>query len=575
MERKLTFAVCSFIYPEVSEVIKNGDYPDVNLIQYPASCSGNYASLEIIDGIIKNNINKSSEIVVLKNSCIPVSNQLSLNGKINYISLEQCFEPFLCVETITHFIKKGYYLVTSGWLKKIEEHKKNWGFSDIKAARTFFQESMKKILFLDTLIPGEYQKKLENLAEYMGLDYQVLPIGTSHCKMYVDSLIFEWRNENEKKLLNQNIARITQRTADYSVLFRHLETLVSITDEKKIIELAMQLSIILFSPKKVGYTQKINQKSVKFEKDGLMFSDEIPGESFSVEISYNEEKLGVLEIFDVRFLNYLEQYKAMGKTIAQILGIAIANARRYNVIIEQKNQIELYSNELKKSNQTKDKLFSVIAHDLRSPFNSIIGFSEILQESADTGNLNDVKQFSTIIYENSQRAYVLLINLLEWAHSQLNKIEVSLQNENISSIVKEVTQLLQMQVEQKRIALKLDIDNQHTAIADKNMLTTIIRNLISNAIKYTRENGEICVFTAKNKEGITISIKDNGIGMPPEVASKLLTGDVVQSKPGTQGEKGTGLGLMLCKEFTETMGGKIWVESEISKGSTFFVQLKA
>ncbi len=231
--------------------------------------------------------------------------------------------------------------------------------------------------------------------------------------------------------------------------------------------------------------------------------------------------------------------------------------------------------ELRESNATKDKFFSIIAHDLKSPFNSMLGFSEILNENFDEYSTEKKKRFIWIINEGLQNTLKLLENLLQWSQSQKSIINFNPEKINLYLIVKEICDLLNQSAEKKSIQLINRIAENIYVEADKNMLAIIIRNLLSNAIKYTHKHGEVTIKTflvpnENNIQYVGISVSDTGVGIPKETQSKLFDIGENTSTKGTEKETGTGLGLILCKEFVEKHGGKIWIESEVGKGSSIF-----
>jgi PAS domain S-box-containing protein len=231
--------------------------------------------------------------------------------------------------------------------------------------------------------------------------------------------------------------------------------------------------------------------------------------------------------------------------------------------------------ELERLNKTKDKFFSIIAHDLKNPFHAIIGFSELLRK--DFHSMDDKQKIGLLelINVSSQSAYSLLENLLQWARSQTDKIKFTPENIDISEIVKSAVDLHSISAEKKKIKIKSHIRDKHLVYADKNMITTVIRNLISNAIKFTRSNGKIEVSCNDNEKDIEITISDNGIGIDKDNLDNLFRIDAYYSTTGTLGESGTGLGLIICKEFIEKNGGNIKVVSEEGKGSAFSFTLPA
>lgn len=235
---------------------------------------------------------------------------------------------------------------------------------------------------------------------------------------------------------------------------------------------------------------------------------------------------------------------------------------------QEKNLLEL--------NKTKDKFFSIISHDLKNPFNQIIGFSELLVKTIEKQDIEKSTRFANFILESSKSAYKLLENLLEWSRSQTGKIEYNPEKIYPRGIIVETFGLLENIAKEKKIELFNEIPDNLTVHADLNMITTVIRNLVSNAIKFSNLNGKIKIYhTAIENNYIEITVEDNGIGIKAEVIDKLFKIDTNLTTVGTNQEKGTGLGLILCKEFVEKNKGEIYVESQENQGSKFKFTLPA
>ena len=229
----------------------------------------------------------------------------------------------------------------------------------------------------------------------------------------------------------------------------------------------------------------------------------------------------------------------------------------------------------KRLNKTKDKFFSIIAHDLKNPFHAIIGFSELL--SKDFHDMDEKQKIGLIelINVSSESAFSLLENLLQWARTQTDKIKFTPENIDIHSIVESTLNLHRISAEKKKIEIKSHVKKNNFAYADKNMITTVVRNLISNAIKFTKSNGKIEIACDGTEKAVEITISDNGVGINKDNLENLFRIDSYYSTSGTMGESGTGLGLIICKEFIEKNGGKISVVSEEGKGSAFTFRLQA
>ncbi len=226
--------------------------------------------------------------------------------------------------------------------------------------------------------------------------------------------------------------------------------------------------------------------------------------------------------------------------------------------------------ELKELNATKDKFFSIISHDLRSPFIALIGYSELLYNDYDKLPKETIRDYISNIYNASKNTFELLENLLAWSRSQTGIIEINQKKINIKDYIDRVIQMLNPVAQKKNIELINTVNDKIHGYTDDNMLNTILRNLITNSIKYSYESGSIILRAEVKDDIVVISVSDNGVGMSEEIKNTLFKISETKSQPGTQSEKGTGLGLILCKEFVEKQGGKIWVNSEARKGTSFF-----
>jgi PAS domain S-box-containing protein len=263
-------------------------------------------------------------------------------------------------------------------------------------------------------------------------------------------------------------------------------------------------------------------------------------------------------------LNYSLLFDSNGKP-ASVLFIErdVTERKRVEEEILQKNL------ELAELNATKDKFFSIIAHDLKSPFQGLLGYTQIL--STEYSQLSEEEKISFIdrIEVLSQGTYKLLENLLEWSRMQTGQMIFSPEEFNILVELYPTLLLVKQAAQKKDIEFKYTIDNSIFINADMNMLSAIIRNLVYNAIKFTNPGGKIILNTLKHDNSVEFSVTDTGVGLENESLENLFQINKSISKKGTANERGTGLGLLLCKEMIEKHGGKIKVESEVGKGSTF------
>jgi PAS domain S-box-containing protein len=1014
MEAKLCFYICNSLVPEVSHLLQVGNHPDVEVKSFPAVCIGCTLTDERIMDMVSSEIDHFAKIIVIVSSCRGNMNATHINhNKIEIIQLEQCFEILFNLPSIYHFIKQGNYIVSNGWLRNYNHHIREWGF-DGQSAKQFFGESMQKILLLETGLPGNYHQNLEALSEYMGLKYDILPIGNSHLQKFIESLIFIWRSENERSKLNERIAKITRESADYTLIFHHLQRLIDHTDEEVIVNDIFALIDLLFAPEQIIYQQiGTNTPICCYKPDVTTFNFDAEN-SFEVEVKHAKEQIGTFGIIGVKFPEYIPKYQSTTNIISQMGGLAISNARKFAEIEHAKSEIvnseilfktmftgapigialidsqtgviqevnstfakitdrtreeivlidwmqithpddlqkdldnmellnagkisgfqmekrylrpndtyvwinmtiapikiegnarrnhlcmiediterkstidKLHESEarfkaimkqspspiemydlngmqrsvnqayeelwgfpasltvnkfnileseevkrtglyeyvmraykgeavqvpeyqfnptgkteakgkgrerwlssriypLKDSNDqvqniivahedvtskketeniltvtaqrfkklsesgtemlkletphdiynyiteslhleypesiilfseidanesfsnltcikgvsevfirksikltgysifnkkfklfprhfamfksgklhafdggvaefsgeefppiaakaigkllgikqiytiginkneklfaiihlfnrgnnlitdneyiesfvrqagiiierkfaedallqneaklrelivTKDKFFSIIAHDLRGPFASVVSLSELLAEESGNLSIDEISQFSKSLYKTTSSTFSLLENLLEWSRMQREVMPFNPENINLKSFLNSCDPSTFEMAQKKQIILDVNFPNELTITADPNMLHSIMRNLVTNALKFTNKGGFVYVKAQPyQNNSVLISIKDSGIGMSKETLNNLFRIDTNVSRPGTNGEPSTGLGLILCNEFVEKHGGKIWVESKEGEGSTFY-----
>ncbi len=239
----------------------------------------------------------------------------------------------------------------------------------------------------------------------------------------------------------------------------------------------------------------------------------------------------------------------------------------------QADNLRLANQELEKANITKDKFFSIIAHDLKNPFHSILGFTDLLIKNYH--DFEDIKklEFLGLINESSQYANNLLDNLLHWSRTQTDRIRYSPIKFDLHSLINEIQHMLHANVEKKQLALLNLVPEATYVYADKNMIHTVLRNLVSNSIKFTPEEGTISFQAIPEGDHVRVSVEDNGVGISLDKQDKLFSFSEFYSTAGTAGEPGTGLGLIICFEFIKKHQGKLRFYSESGKGTTFIFNL--
>jgi len=228
---------------------------------------------------------------------------------------------------------------------------------------------------------------------------------------------------------------------------------------------------------------------------------------------------------------------------------------------------------LKELNATKDKFFSIIAHDLKNPFTSLLGSTELLSGNFDQMDPEGIKKLVHILNDSAKSGYAILQNLLDWSRSQTGLITYNPERFDLKILIDDNISDLKISSSKKEINISTGVKEAMIVFADKNMINTVLRNLLANALKFTQRFGTVEVNAFLKDQELTISVKDTGIGIAEENIDKLFRIDIKYTRPGTDKEQGTGLGLKLCKEFVELQNGKIWVESIVNKGSEFLFSI--
>ncbi len=298
-----------------------------------------------------------------------------------------------------------------------------------------------------------------------------------------------------------------------------------------------------------------------------------------IQLLKKDNEISVLEVDRHKILQkYLVLSSALFLALAVVIFIGQRRRRKTNNILALKNkELEVANKKLQESernlkelNATKDKFFSIIAHDLKNPFNALLGFSELLEKTYDSCSEDEKKEYIGVIYESSQNLFKLLDNLLQWSRTQTNSISYHPEEFTLYPLIMQEVEFLHLNADKKKISINVKVNYKTTAFADKNIISSVIRNLISNAIKFTNTNGKVIIEALDLKAEIQVSVTDSGIGIDSDDLDKIFQLNSSISNKGTANEDGTGLGLLLCKEFTEMNHGRIWATSNKGKGSTFY-----
>ena len=271
-------------------------------------------------------------------------------------------------------------------------------------------------------------------------------------------------------------------------------------------------------------------------------------------------------MFGVKWLNTNKiPFRNSAGEIIGVIGISmdISDRKKAEELIIKQN------NELIKLNADKDRFIFILAHDLKGPFNNVISMLNILEENIRNHDTDDIEKHINMVSVSAVKVYNLLEDILSWIKAQSDKFPVELEEISFEKIFADVIENVKLTADNKNISINYSIADNINIHADKNMMTAIVRNLVNNAIKFTNKGGCININAASSPSGIIVTVSDNGVGIEPERMKRLFDISQTQTTLGTNNEKGTGLGLLICKELVEKHGGKIWVESKLGNGTTF------
>ena len=313
--------------------------------------------------------------------------------------------------------------------------------------------------------------------------------------------------------------------------------------------------------------QKLMHKEIRVyrtEKRYLRKDGKIIWGSLTVTSTYNSDGKFLYNLGIIEDITYRKEAQ---------LKINQLNEELEQKVMARTQELTETNHKLNELNATKDKFFSIIAHDLKNPFNIILGYSQLLIKNMDHMDSAVIQKNIKSILKSAENTFVLLQNLLEWSRSQTGRTSYNPQVISLSLLIDTARESTVYMAEQKNITLTTEMDSNVSMFVDKDMINTVIRNLITNAIKFTPVGGTIKLKTQAHDDNVTITVVDTGTGMEKSMVDKLFRINEKVSLPGTNNEPGTGLGLILCKEYIDKHGGSITVESEVGKGSSFTVTI--
>lgn len=389
----------------------------------------------------------------------------------------------------------------------------------------------------------------------------------------------------------ETLAKIYLSTNNYDKAYSYLKEGIQLSDKLKISGKKCDLLLLLgeyyhqTGNNTKAYSTLIEHNTLIETLHAQSRSDKIAQLQTKFETERKEKENEILRVKNQFTQKKLEeeQFRTTSLIVFSILALAVitliiilfrSKVRVNKCINEINKKLEESNSKLQITNATKDKFFSIIAHDLRSPFNAILGLSDLIKDEAENSqDIDLIRNYNHMVNESAHSLFSLLENLLQWARSQQGQMEFSPSQFDLHEIIACNLKIFSSKTADKSVELRSEVPKNSLVFADYNMVDSLVRNLISNALKYTLKGGSILISSKIENNQLYLSVKDSGIGISKENQKKLFRLDSNYSTMGTKNENGSGLGLILCKEFIDKNGGKIWVESEKDKGSKFIFSL--
>lgn len=491
-----------------------------------------------------NNFYRDPAVFIKKCDLIYKNHKMEFVNYLNRLPGENDFES---LEYIVHFLEDTF----ASRVYKIITCK--FGFRPLFSSPNNFIDEIKKLLgnnyyspiieFLENIVYSNKRKKSESLPSTI----------LRHLPLYI-----EVKDRNNYTIYINEIERQRKVMRTYSQLSRTYEY-----NEKDYLE-----EVTILGNEVLTSGEKINFEEFLIDESGkeYIFSTCIhPFKNLQNDILgtiYLTEDISERTRKEDELKRHLEDLVATNDSVEDVAG-------EFNLLnIELNNTIEA----LNSSNAQKDRLFSIIGHDLKNPAGAIKNFLEALHEDYDDMEESEKRDFIKYSYESSERLVKLLLDLLEWGRLSRGQIKIEFREIELNAIILDIFGLLESNARQKDISLFTDIKNI-SILCDPNMLNTVIRNLVNNAIKFTPRGGTISITYDLSDNYHLISVKDTGVGISEDYIEDIFKVDKVTTSPGTEQEQGTGLGLPICKEFVEKCGGEIFVKSKLNKGSIFTIKL--
>ena len=580
----LRLLVCSHYLAEARAVLRAEGYEDVQAAAYPDVCA-HPANQERAREGLKIEAHAGTDTVIL--GLCGMFHDQDLPAEIQAYKVqreETCFTLFAPAEMVRRFMAAGAHLLTPGWLSGWSARLRAWGF-DQPTAREFFREGTRKLVLLDTgVLPGA-EGILEEMAAYLDLPAELVPVGLDHFRLHVRLAVSRWRSGREQAATEAQMEQNQRRLASHAMALDLLASLARTMSEEEAIQAILELLSILMGARRVTWLPLGQDRAtLPARSDGTPVDPDSAaelersmageakfartGQGFCLRVRYQDRDLALVAVEDLEFRQHREEYVNLALSVSNLLGLIIANARSESRRRQAEADLKAQSVELERSNAELTHFAYVISHDLQEPLRTITGFLDLLARRC--GEQLDEKAQGYIHYtvDGAARMKRLIEDLLSYSRISTHAEE---------PVTVDLNQTMEAVQGNLRAALEASgasftCDPLPTASAEPTQMLQLLQNLVGNALKFRGEAPpEVHVSAAEEGEMIQVSVRDNGIGMEMARAEQVFK--IFQRLHNRTEYEGTGIGLAVCKRIVERHGGRIWVESAPGEGATFHFSL--
>lgn len=522
------------------------------------------------------------QITFLSANCM----KCKINDKKSYNPEEKfkmCYSMLAGETLVNSYNKQGYYILTPGWLVKWKSYVIDlWGF-DSSTAKIFFKESASKLMLLDSGVYENIDVYLKEFSEFVSLDYTVIPVGIDYFRNHIMNMYLNWKN-NENKIIAE---KKTKEVAQFAFMSDMVYEINKLMEIEHVINKMFELFVMLTGASKVAYIRVVRGKVEKvFTYRNEAYNGELlekyldsdfdkafikeSNRGFILKTKVREGIFHYLEVDDVAVSEHIQEYVKMTMDVFRICSLIIFKRKEYYELIKSKIELE-------EESKAKSTFIANISHELRTPINVLFSAIQLFQgmiKSSPHKHPPKVSIHLKSMKQNCFRLLRLVNNIIDITKIEASFMNMDFKNENIVSIVEEITLSVAQYAKEKGLYVEFDTEDEEIITAmDVEKIDRITFNLLSNAVKFTKKGGSIFVNIYREEERVLISVRDTGIGIPNDKIDKVFDRFIQVEDTLIKTHEGSGIGLAIVKSLVEMHQGSISVTSNVGVGTEFIVEL--